>query len=75
MEPHRRENGRDGHPYITLGQFLKREALVSTGGEAKAFLLQVLVHVNGQEENRRGRKLRLGDSITVNNKTYVVEHL
>jgi len=59
-------------PYITLGQFLKHQSIISTGGEAKAFLLQNSVQVNGQEEKRRGRKLWLNDSVTINKEVYVV---
>ncbi|MBT9153960.1 MAG: hypothetical protein DDT39_00623 [Firmicutes bacterium] len=62
-------------PYITLGQFLKQQSLISTGGEAKAFLLQNCVQVNGQEENRRGRKIWLNDRVTINNTVYVVNDI
>ena len=52
--------------YITLGQFLKVADIISTGGQAKAFLAEAKILVNGQEDNRRGRKLYPDDQIEVN---------
>ena len=43
--------------YINLGQFLKLTDHIFNGGEAKFFLMDESVLVNGEEENRRGRKL------------------
>ena len=40
--------------YIKLEQFLKIADIVSTGGEAKMFLLTNEIMVNGEYENRRG---------------------
>lgn len=51
--------------YITLGQLLKLADCIATGGEAKAFLLETKVRVNGEPENRRGRKLVPGDTVEV----------
>jgi ribosome-associated protein len=51
--------------YITLGQFLKLADCIGTGGEVKHFLQEKSVRVNGEAENRRGRKLRVGDQIEV----------
>ena len=51
--------------YITLGQFLKLADCISTGGEAKPFLQEKRITVNGEPEQRRGRKLYNGDSVEV----------
>ena len=51
--------------YITLGQLLKIADFVSSGGEAKIALLELEITVNGEEENRRGRKLYSGDIIII----------
>jgi len=59
--------------YITLGQFLKKSNIISSGGEAKQLLLSTVVLVNGVKEERRGRKLLLGDQVTVNKKIYTVD--
>ena len=42
---------------ITLGQFLKHIAVITTGGQAKWYLQEYTVFVDGELENRRGRKL------------------
>lgn len=51
--------------YITLGQFLKLADCISTGGQAKSFLQEASITVNGEPENRRGRKLYPQDQIEV----------
>lgn len=51
--------------YITLGQFLKFKRIVGQGGEEKFYLQTHKVLVNGESENRRGRKLRPGDRISL----------
>ena len=50
-------------PYITLGQLLKFKKIVGQGGEEKFYLASHKVLVNGEEDNRRGRKLYPGDRI------------
>ena len=49
--------------FIALGQFLKLADIISQGGEAKAYLVTHEVKVNGEDDNRRGRKLYPGDEI------------
>jgi ribosome-associated protein len=49
--------------HITLGQLLKIAGIIGTGGEAKLYLAETVVSVNGEPEQRRGRKLRPGDRI------------
>lgn len=51
--------------YITLGQFLKLSDCISTGGQAKFFVVENKIEVNGQAENRRGRKLVPQDIVKV----------
>lgn len=48
---------------ITLGQLLKHEGIIASGGEAKWFLRENPVFLNGEEENRRGKKLHDGDIV------------
>ncbi|MEX2461541.1 MAG: S4 domain-containing protein YaaA [Paenibacillaceae bacterium] len=43
--------------FIALGQFLKLADCISTGGQAKSFLEETKITVNGEIENRRGKKL------------------
>lgn len=58
--------------YITLGQFIKVMDFISSGGEVKVFLINNKILINGEKENRRGRKLYKGDSIIINNKEYKI---
>lgn len=58
--------------FITLGQFLKLAGLINNGGEAKFYLQNVDVLVCGEVENRRGRKLRIGDLIEVNGRKFEI---
>ena len=51
--------------FITLGQLLKKADIVSNGGEVKFFLAENKVLVNGEDENRRGKKLYHGDTIEI----------
>lgn len=53
--------------YIALGQFLKAADVIQTGGMAKWFLSEYDVFVNGEQDQRRGRKLRKGDKIEIDN--------
>ncbi len=50
---------------ITLGQFLKHASIISSGGMAKPFLMDTAIWVNGEAENRRGKKLYPGDTVKV----------
>jgi len=51
--------------YITLGQLLKLTDCIDSGGQAKLFLAENEVLVNGAAEARRGRKLYRGDRVRV----------
>lgn len=59
--------------FITLGQLLKEEGLIPTGGAAKWFLRENPVQVNGQPEQRRGKKLRSGDKVVVNETAFSIK--
>lgn len=50
---------------IKLDQFLKLAQVVASGGQAKQLIQAGLVKVNGEVETRRGRKLRHGDVILI----------
>ena len=64
---------REDEEYITLNVLLKIANIISTGGMAKIYLQENVVLVNGEEENRRGRKLYRGDVIEVENKTFIIK--
>lgn len=50
---------------MTLGQLLKETAIIGSGSQAKWFLKETTVLVNGEPDDRRGRKLYPGDTIEV----------
>ncbi len=58
---------------IKLDQFLKFQNLVGSGGEAKTLIQEGLVLVNDAVETRRGRKLAVGDRVTIDHQTWTVE--
>lgn len=58
--------------YIKLGQALKLAGFVQSGVDAKYEIENGKVLVNGEVETRRGRKLRDGDEVTMNGKTFTI---
>lgn len=60
-------------PFITLGQLLKMVDLVGSGGETKVFLATERIKVNGELEQRRGRKLYPDDSVVIRGNTYRIK--
>ena len=58
--------------FMTLNILLKIEGVIQTGGMAKIYLLEHTVLVNGEEENRRGRKLYPGDVVEVEKTKYLI---
>ncbi|AFK85580.1 MULTISPECIES: RNA-binding S4 domain-containing protein [Thermoanaerobacterium] len=58
--------------YITLDQFLKYVGIAETGGKGKQMILDGLVRVNGNIELKRGKKLYRGDTVSVNDRQFVI---
>jgi len=58
---------------IELFKILKFEGLASTGGEAKMFIAEGLVSVNGSVEKRKSKKMTSGDTIEFAEQKYVLE--
>ena len=50
---------------IDLLQLLKASGYAATGGEAKMMVEDELVHVNGELETRKRRKLKSGDCVEI----------
>ncbi|GAB5056526.1 S4 domain-containing protein YaaA [Companilactobacillus alimentarius] len=59
--------------FITLGQLLKDEGVIATGGQVKWFLRENSVLLNGNPEDRRGKKLYSGDVVVVGEQTFEIE--
>ncbi|MBE6117107.1 MAG: RNA-binding S4 domain-containing protein [Solobacterium sp.] len=59
--------------YITLSQFLKKTGIAATGGQAKYLVKELDITVNGEKEDRRGKKLYSGDEVIIDGRKYIVE--
>lgn len=59
--------------FITLTQLLKEENIISSGGQAKYYLMDHPVLLNGEPENRRGKKLYDHDEIEIEGERYLIE--
>ncbi len=59
--------------YIKLSQFIKYVGIVNTGGEAKLLLNDANITVNGEKENRPGRKLYSKDVVVINGRKFEIE--
>lgn len=60
--------------FIKLDSLLKYAGLTETGGEAKEIVQQGLVSVNGEVCTMRGKKIRSGDKVSVENYEVTVEY-
>ena len=58
--------------FIKLDQFLKWTGVCDTGVDAKFFIIDGNVKVNGEVELRRGRKLYPEDKVEAAGKIFVV---
>ena len=59
--------------FIKLDQLLKFSGAVAIGSEAKELILDGQVMVNGEVCTMRGKKIRSGDTVTVNGQDISVE--
>ena len=59
--------------FIKLGQALKAAGLVESGVDAKIFIQDGKVKVNGSPEIQRGKKLYDGDVVEFNDETIKIE--
>ncbi|MBR5521312.1 MAG: S4 domain-containing protein YaaA [Oscillospiraceae bacterium] len=58
--------------FIKLDQFMKFADMVYTGGDAKGFIQDGEVKVNGEVCTQRGKKLRRGDVVSFNGDDFIV---
>lgn len=59
--------------FIKLDQFLKWTGICDTGVDAKYFITDGNVQVNGEVELRRGKKLYPGDKVEAGGKEFLVK--
>jgi len=58
--------------FIELYALLKLESLAASGGEAKFFIAEGKVRVNGEVETRKRKKLIAGDRVEFGGETLVL---
>lgn len=63
----------EGHDHIQLDHLLKILGLVSSGGEAHQVIEEQMVHVNGEIELRKRKKLRPGDVVQFDSNSVSIE--
>ncbi len=51
--------------FIRLDSFLKFKGIAETGGQAKQFILDGIVKVNGEKCLSRGKKIHKGDTVSI----------
>lgn len=61
--------------FIRLDSFLKFKGIAETGGQAKQFIQDGIVRVNGEVCESRGKKLRDGDKILVFGDEYHIKQI
>ncbi|MCM1006517.1 MAG: RNA-binding S4 domain-containing protein [Ruminococcus flavefaciens] len=59
--------------FIKLDALLKFASLVGSGGEAKALIQEGQVLVNGEVCTMRGKKIRPGDTVSLDGEEVTVE--
>lgn len=64
---------RQGEEFIKLGQLLKAVGIASSGVEAKEIIACGQVHINGETEERRGRKLYPDDVVSCGDREIKIE--
>lgn len=58
--------------HIKLDSLLKYAGLCMTGGETKSLIEEGFVFVNGESCTQRGKKIRPGDQVVLNDATLVI---
>ena len=62
--PHKKETVKINTEFIQLQSFLKVKGIAETGGQAKEFIQDGIIRVNGEVCTARGKKIRPGDIIS-----------
>ena len=70
--PRKNENVKITTEFIRLDAFLKFKGIAETGGQAKTFIQDGIVKVNGEVCTARGKKIRPGDVVSVFSTDYLI---
>ena len=73
-KPHRQEEVKITTEFIQLQAFLKFMGIAETGGQAKEFINDGIIRVNGEVCTARGKKLRNGDTVTAFSTDYLISN-
>ncbi|MHA3786229.1 RNA-binding S4 domain-containing protein [Mycoplasma sp. Z244C] len=57
---------------IKLSQFLKKIDEIDTGGQAKIFILNNDIKINGEAPKGRSSKIKVGDIVWINDSLYTI---
>jgi ribosome-associated protein len=69
---HSKETVKINSDYIQLQSFLKFKGISETGGQAKEFIQDGIIKVNGEVCTARGKKIRNGDVVTAFATDYLI---
>ncbi|MGZ9755865.1 RNA-binding S4 domain-containing protein [Mycoplasma sp. 246B] len=58
--------------FIKLGQFLKKIEEIDSGGQAKLYLQENNIKINGKTPEGRSSKIYINDIVWVNNDVYKI---
>ena len=58
--------------YIQLDQFLKKENIISSGGETGDFIKHHEIFLNGIIIQEKRKKIRLGDELSLDGEVYKI---
>ena len=58
--------------YIQLDQFLKKENMISSGGETGDFIKNHEIFLNGSIIQEKRKKIRLGDELSLDGEVYKI---
>ena len=58
--------------YIKLDQFLKKENIISSGGETGDFIKNHEIFLNGVIIKEKRKKIRLGDELSLDGEVYKI---
>ena len=58
--------------YIQLDQFLKKENMISSGGEIGNFIEKYEIFVNGVIIKEKRKKIRIGDELSLDGEVYKI---
>ena len=64
VAPHKQEEIKISTDFIQLQSLLKFKGISETGGQAKEFIQDGIIRVNGEVCTARGKKIRPGDVVT-----------